>query len=76
MELRDVQENYIHETKIINRNKDAPHLLMLHGYGGSGGLYYKMVAGLRAYFNVTMIDFLGMGCSGRPPFSTKIVNTA
>lgn len=59
----------------MNPNKDAPHLLMLHGYGSSGVLFYKMVADLRKHFNITLIDFLGMGCSGRPTFNTKVINT-
>lgn len=75
MELRDVQDNFVHEIRVANENTDAPHLLLLHGYGGSGPLYYKMVADLKKYYNLTMVDWLGMGCSGRPPFSTKVVDT-
>ena len=74
-ELREVQDNFIHEVKISCQDKNAPHLLMFHGYGSSGMLFYKMIADLKAYFNITIIDFLGMGCSGRPTFQTKIINT-
>lgn len=61
--------------KIENTDKNAPHMLMLHGYGSSGVLFYKMVGDLKAYFNITIIDFLGMGCSGRPTFKTDVINT-
>lgn len=69
-ECREKEDNYIEETRIANADKDAPHLLMFHGYGSSGVLFYRMVADLKAHFNITLIDFLGMGCSGRPAFNT------
>ena len=50
-------------------------MLMLHGYGSSGLLFYKMIGDLQAHFNITLVDFLGMGSSGRPPFSSKVVST-
>lgn len=74
-ELRDVQDNYIQETKIRNKDTNAPHILMLHGYGCSGTLFYRMVGHLKHYYNITLIDFLGMGCSGRPTYSTNVVST-
>lgn len=75
MELRDKEDNFVQELKIPHPNKDAPHIIMLHGYGSSGLSFYKLIGDLRNYFNITLIDFLGMGCSGRPPFSTKLINT-
>ena len=42
---------------------------MIHGFGASGSVFYKMVKHLMSEFRVTTIDLLGMGCSGRPPFA-------
>lgn len=74
-----MEQNYIHEITILPPKEyklpdDAPHLLLIHGFASSGTLFYKLVADLRKFFKITMIDLLGMGCSGRPEFSTKIVD--
>ena len=42
---------------------------MIHGYGATGLIFYKFIGHIRKYFRVTTIDFLGMGASGRPPFT-------
>lgn len=42
---------------------------MIHGFGGNGATFYKMVAHLMKEFRVTTLDLLGMAGSGRPPFS-------
>jgi abhydrolase domain-containing protein 5 len=41
---------------------------MLHGYGGSGALFYKTLKGLSEHFYVICIDIVGMGASCRPTF--------
>lgn len=44
---------------------------MIHGFGGGGAVFYKMIKHLREYFEVYTIDLLGMGMSGRPPYEIK-----
>jgi len=44
-----------------------PRLLLVHGFGATGSVYYSVVKDLRKYFRVTTIDLLGLGASGRPP---------
>jgi len=52
-----------------------PKLLLMHGFGGSGALFFKLVAELLEWFDVTAVDWLGMGCSGRPDYSPQIYDT-
>lgn len=46
------------------------HLIMVHGYGGGLGFFYKNFDQLLSLPNwvVHLIDLLGYGCSLRPPF--------
>ena len=41
---------------------------MIHGFGGAGPVFYKIIGSLRKSFRVTTIDLLGMAGSGRPAF--------
>lgn len=45
---------------------DKPTLLICHGYGGSGVLFYKIMKPLAERFYVILIDVIGMGGSSRP----------
>lgn len=40
-------ENYIHtvEVKPLD-NKELPRLVLIHGYGGGGGIFYRIVKDL------------------------------
>lgn len=77
IEIRDVQldgngggnsssQNYLHEIKIRGVREGLPTLVMIHGYMAGGGQFFKMVNHLRPYFEIVMIDLLGLGRSGRP----------
>ena len=48
-----------------------PKIVMVHGYGGCGMMFYRMVPFLRKYFRLTTIDMLGQGASGSPEFLPK-----
>jgi cardiolipin-specific phospholipase len=62
--------NYIHQVEYnCDKGENAPKILMIHGFGASGCVFYKMIKYLMSEFRVTTIDLLGMGCSGRPPYS-------
>ena len=39
---------------------------MIHGFGGAGIYYYKLIEGLISKFKVIFIDNIGMGGSSRP----------
>ena len=45
-----------------------PTVVIIHGYGGSGMIFYKMFKQLSEHFHVYLIDLLGMGRSSRPEF--------
>jgi len=47
---------------------DKPKLVIVHGYGGSGIVFYKMFERLKQHFHVYLIDLLGMGRSSRNDF--------
>jgi len=49
-----------------NTRSGKPVLVMLHGFGSAGALYYRILAPLQKKFKVIMIDSIGMGGSSRP----------
>jgi pimeloyl-ACP methyl ester carboxylesterase len=63
------EQFYIHQTNFWTEPNDKPKLLIIHGFGATGSVFYKMIKHLMKKFRVTIIDMLGMGTSGRPPFA-------
>jgi pimeloyl-ACP methyl ester carboxylesterase len=55
---------------------DLPVLVLIHGYGGSGALFYKALSGLAPHFRTLCIDIVGMGASSRPIFNPANDNEA
>ena len=52
--------------------KGKETMVLWHGYGGSGSLYYKIIQDLQNEFNLIMFDNIGMAGSSRPSdFSLK-----
>ena len=45
---------------------DKPFLVLVHGYGSAGPLYFKIIKKLTQYFCVILMDMVGMGGSSRP----------
>ena len=43
-----------------------PILVLIHGYGAGGLIFYRILNDLSKYFHVYTVDLLGMGASGRP----------
>ena len=48
------------------RRETKPILVFLHGFGGSGALYYKLFKELMNHFCLITVDMVGMGGSSRP----------
>lgn len=44
---------------------------MIHGFGGGGAIFVKMIPYLQNYFDVIGVDLLGMGGSGRPVYNCE-----
>lgn len=53
-------------TTIRVGDQSKPTLVLVHGFGGSGALYYKVLKGLAENFYLIVIDIIGMGSSSRP----------
>jgi pimeloyl-ACP methyl ester carboxylesterase len=56
-------------TTLLVGDPSKPKLVLLHGYGGSAFLFYKVMKGLSEHFHVIMFDIIGMGSSSRPTFN-------
>ena len=68
-------ENYILQIDCFNDDdeevKNKPKMLLIHGFGGCGPMFYRILGHLSKSFRVTTFDMLGLGGSGRPSFNLK-----
>ena len=60
------EDVYMHTVICGNNQPDKPVLVLCHGYGGSGALFYKIIKPLTERFNLIFFDLVGMGGSSRP----------
>lgn len=58
-------------TTILIGDPSKPKLVLCHGFGGSGCLYYRVMKGLAQKFYLIIIDLVGMGSSSRPTWSCR-----
>lgn len=65
----DDQGNYIRTIRVGDTSKET--FVLVHGYGGSGVMYWKTMKLISEKFNLYLIDILGMGGSSRPKFKLK-----
>ena len=65
----DDKGNYI--RTLIMGDSSKQKLVLVHGYGGSGVLLYRIFKDLSQHFNLIAIDLLGMGSSSRPAFTCE-----
>lgn len=65
------ESRYINTVTFENNNKDAPTLVMVHGYGASQGFFFRNFDALASHFRVIAIDQLGWGASSRPDFTCR-----
>ena len=52
---------------VIGPRRDAPALLLLHGYPQTHAIWHRVAPALAARFNVVASDLRGYGDSGKPP---------
>jgi pimeloyl-ACP methyl ester carboxylesterase len=50
---------------------ELPKLVFIHGYGGSGALFFNVMQPLSEHFHCFFIDIIGMGSSTRWPFDVN-----
>ena len=73
----DADQMYIHTMTISQKTgngKKRRRLLLVPGYGASAVSYFPVFQKLREEFEITCIDVLGFGCSGRPDFNLVTVD--
>ena len=56
-------------STILVGDKTKPTLVLVHGFGGSAALFYRVMKGLAEHFYLVMFDIIGMGCSSRVQFT-------
>ena len=62
-------QNFIHYVTVKGKREGLQKVVMIHGYGGGGGVFTKMTEHMQQYYEVITMDLLGMGASGRPDFT-------
>lgn len=60
----DGQPVYI--RTVICGDESKPKLVFVHGYAGSGALFFKIIKQMCKYFCLIFVDVIGMGASSRP----------
>lgn len=62
IEVQKDDEHYTHVTLIDDFNyEDKEDLVMLHGFGASSVLFYKLFKHLMPHFRIYAVDLPGMG---------------
>ena len=56
--------DHIHEIT-TNNSPDLPHLVLLHGFGGTALTYIRTFSSLFEHFQVHALDIFGIGYSSR-----------
>ena len=51
---------------LILGDSSKPSMVLVHGFGGSGALFYKVFNEVCRHFRFILIDVIGMGSSSRP----------
>jgi len=64
-------DNVNYMTTIVVGDGSKPKLVLVHGFGGSGALYYRVLKGLAEHFHLIVIDLIGMGSSSRPVWECR-----
>jgi len=58
------EQDHIHELYTIGDNS-LPHLVLLHGYGGTSLTFIKTLKHLKNHFQIHALDSFGVGLSSR-----------
>ena len=72
IKIRNIQidsiGNYVRTFEIIS-DAEKPTLVIMHGYGASAVIFWKIIKSLREDYNLILVDILGRGGSSRPKFT-------
>ena len=70
----DDDGNFARTIQVGDRSKEK--IVLFHGYGGSGIIFYKIIAPLAEMYHVILVDIIGMGASSRPTFDVTNADEA
>lgn len=70
----DEEKNFM--RTIFVGNPEKPKLVLVHGFGGSGMIFYKIFKPLIEHFHVITVDIMGMGACSRPSVKLNCVQDA
>ena len=65
------EEKTEYMTTILVGDSRKPKLVLIHGFAGSGALFYKVMKGLAENFFLVIVDLIGMGSSSRPEWNCR-----
>eukprot|EP00347_Sterkiella_histriomuscorum_P016994 403351067 len=65
----DEDKNFTRTIRVGDKSK--PIMVLVHGYGGSGVMYWKIIKPLSEQYNLYLLDIIGMGGSSRPKVNFK-----
>ena len=65
------REGHIHTIEAGFESENKPKIVLIHGYGGSSIVFWRMVAKMRDSYHVYAIDQYGTGLSHRPEYKKK-----
>jgi pimeloyl-ACP methyl ester carboxylesterase len=69
------EKDHIHEIYTNSHPKeDLPHLVMLHGFGGTALTYIRTFEHLKEHYQVHALDTFGVGLSSLGNFSEKFTH--
>lgn len=55
----------------MNENTNLPHLVTLHGFGGTSMTYFRMFKNLRSDYKIHALDTMGVGHSTKGKFKNN-----
>jgi pimeloyl-ACP methyl ester carboxylesterase len=63
--LDDDMIDYVRTIEVGDKKKNLQKMVLVHGYGGSGIMFWKIIKPLAEKYHLYLIDILGMGGSSR-----------
>ena len=70
VEIND-KGDYIWTYEVGTASDEKPTIVIIHGFGASGMLFYQMFEKLSQEFHVVLLDLFGMGRSSRVEFEIE-----
>ena len=64
-----MEKHSIRTIEVGDRSKQT--LVLVHGYGGSGVMFWNIIKPLADNYHLILVDILGMGGSSRPKIDFK-----